>query len=80
MCEDVLDPDDLLGNLDELFTEDPAGRSSGYSAVAKPVPKKERSKVKGDALSAMPVAELDDGESDVADLDEEDDSDSADLD
>ena len=43
--------------MDELFAADPTGRSSGFAAVAKPVPKKDRSKKKGDALSAMPAVE-----------------------
>ena len=57
VCEDVLDPKALLGDMDELFKHDPTGRSSGFAAVAKPVPKKDRSKKKGDAFSAMPKAD-----------------------
>jgi hypothetical protein len=52
--DEVLDPNQFFGNLDELFDADPTGRSSGLASVAKPVPKKKRSGAKGKALDCLP--------------------------
>ena len=61
VSEDVLDADTLLGDLDAMFAEDSTGRNSGSACVAAPVPKKLRSKKKGDAMSCLPALAVDGG-------------------
>ena len=74
LSEQVLDPANFFGAMDELFEADPTGRTSGLASVAKPVPKKKRSGAKGKAMDCIPdlKKEIEAGDEEDSEVEEED--------